>query len=285
MANAENPAVAEQGKKLLSVEGGVEVASKAAISALIGFVAGSVLAIAIPALPAVAAVAVTFGIGVAAVIGAYYKIKALRKELKANAAKPPEQQNTRAYIYTKHISQIVGALAGGGVGYEVNVLSGVTGVLSNAEQGVTQAANLAGAAVISASAKVIGVEAAAAKVGNILPSVSAEPGGIIQASVSTDGSTGTQVASADDAGGSSEGDGEQKLSARELQAIAEAKEALPEHAKYVDERGKFDIRECGRDLYNGGNGKYSDPGEAMTRAREMNTEWKAMLDEKGSRIV
>jgi len=31
------------------------------------------------------------------------------------------------------------------------------------------------------------------------------------------------------------------LSSGELQAIAEAKEALPDHAQYVDARGDFDI--------------------------------------------
>ncbi len=71
-------------------------------------------------------------------------------------------------------------------------------------------------------------------------------------------------------------------SSGERQAIEEAKKALPEHAKYVDERGKFDVVACGRDLYE--TGKYANGGDAMAEARRMETEWKRMVSEKARKI-
>lgn len=74
-----------------------------------------------------------------------------------------------------------------------------------------------------------------------------------------------------------------ELSSGERQAIEEAKKALPEHAKYVDDRGNFDVRACAKDLWE--TGDYERPPEAVTKARQMETEWIKMVNEKGSRIV
>jgi len=70
-----------------------------------------------------------------------------------------------------------------------------------------------------------------------------------------------------------------QLSNGELQAIAEAKKALPEHAKYVDQRGKFNVRKAAKVLWETGN--YDSPSQAVTRANEMELEW---LQEIGARM-
>ena len=122
---------------------------------------------------------------------------------------------------------------------------------------------------------------AVTKVSYTLSPIIFEPSGIVQVPVSTDSSGRTQIASADDAGGGSE-DGEPRMSEGERQAIAEAREALPEHAKYVDDRGNFDTRACAKDLY--ASGEYSAP-DAVSRANEMRVEWKEMFNEKASKIA
>jgi len=71
----------------------------------------------------------------------------------------------------------------------------------------------------------------------------------------------------------------EKLSSGERQAIAEAKKTLPEHAKYVDQRGKFNVRKAAKALWD--TGSYESPSQAVTRANEMELEW---LQEIGTRM-
>jgi len=70
-----------------------------------------------------------------------------------------------------------------------------------------------------------------------------------------------------------------KLSSGEIQAIIEAKKALPKHALYVDKCGKFNVREAAKTLWKTGN--YESPSQAVTRANEMEVEW---LQEIGTRM-
>lgn len=73
------------------------------------------------------------------------------------------------------------------------------------------------------------------------------------------------------------------LSSGELQAIAEAKEALPDHAQYVDARGDFDVRETAKALWE--TGQYESPSQAVTAANQMELEWLTELNGQASRIA